>query len=146
MQLLSKSEVYHAKRACLVVEDNKFDQKRISHALSQAMSNSGSQSGPRLSTYFTTTLKEAREMLETYEFHMILLNNNLPDGMGADFALELAKNPKHSKKPVVLFSDWPSPFMWDKARQAGVCFVLTKSEFHLNHVQQAMAQANRRLH
>ena len=138
MQILSKSDVYHAKRACLVVEDNKFDQKRISLALTH--------SGPKLQPYFSNTLQEAREMLEAYEFHMILLNNNLPDGMGADFALELANNPKHRKKPVVLFSDWPSPFMWDKARQAGVCFVLTKSEFHLDHVQKAMDQAKLRLH
>jgi len=84
-------------------------------------------------------------MLEKVEFHMILLNNNLPDGMGADFALELANHPKHRKKPVVLFSDWPSPFMWDKARQAGVCFVLKKAEFHLEHAQQAMDHAKSRV-
>ena len=138
MQILSKSEVFHAKRACLVIEDNKFDQRRISHTLDHP--------GQKMEAYFSNTLQEAREMLEKYEFHMILLNNNLPDGMGADFALELANDPKHRRKPVVLFSDWPSPFMWDKARQAGVCFILPKAEFHLDHVQQAMDQAKRRLH
>ncbi|AZV80374.1 response regulator [Parasedimentitalea marina] len=75
------------------------------------------------------TLQAARESLMDGPVSLIILDNSLPDGKGADFALELVRYPRLAKIPVIIASDWPSPFMWDKASTAGVRCVVTKSEF-----------------
>ncbi|WP_386629596.1 hypothetical protein [Sulfitobacter geojensis] len=36
--------------------------------------------------------------------------------------------------PVIIVSDWPSPFMWEKASTAGVAYVLSKTEFDGRYV------------
>jgi len=138
MNVQGNTSSRNGKLACLVVEDSKFDQKMITRALSKK--------GDHLELYFSESLQQARDLLETVNFQIILLDNQLPDGMGADFALELSKDPRHCKKPIVMVSDWPSPFMWDKAQKAGVYFVLNKAEFHYDYVKQAMELAVRRLH
>jgi CheY-like chemotaxis protein len=68
-----------------------------------------------------------------------LLDNNLPDGLGANFALELAEDPKLAQIPVILVSDWPSPFMWEKAQSAGLAYVLSKTEFDSRYVHAVMS-------
>ena len=80
---------------------------------------------------------------------MILLDNNLPDGLGANFAVELSHDPAFSKIPVIMVSDWPSPFMWAKATAAGVLHVVNKSDFGARYVHAAVQVANQnrvRLH
>jgi len=75
---------------------------------------------------------------------LILLDNNLPDGVGAEFALELAGNPQHASIPVIMVSDWPTPFMWEKAASAGVLYVVNKAEFGVRYVEQALRIGLRR--
>lgn len=118
---------------CLVVEDSTFDQQRIARAVSHGCRD--------LQLVFSKTIKDAREKLNKGPFSMILLDNNLPDGMGADFAVELSQNPDHSAKPIVIVSDWPSPFMWDKARTAGVRHIVSKSDFHAGYVQHSLGRS-----
>ena len=124
--------------SCLVIEDNKFDQKRISRAMSQGYQN--------INLVFSDTLAEARAQIARTPFSMILLDNNLPDGMGADFAVELSRHPKHRGTPVIMVSDWPSPFMWAKASKAGVHYVVSKDQFHSGYVQSALEQSRQRVH
>ncbi|MEP3947375.1 response regulator [Ascidiaceihabitans sp.] len=126
------------ERVCLVVEDNKFDQTRISRAMSHGCRD--------ISLVFTDTLAKARAKIAENPFVMILLDNNLPDGMGADFAVELSKHPTHSKTPVVMVSDWPSPFMWAKATKAGVHYIVSKDDFHSGYVQSALKKSRERVH
>lgn len=90
------------------------------------------------------TLQSARLALDAGEVSLILLDNNLPDGVGAEFALELAANPKHSRIPVILVSDWPTPFMWEKAASAGVLYVVNKAEFGVRYVEQALSNGLRK--
>ena len=111
----------------LIVEDSLFDQERITRVLNRNYRNANIQ--------YASTLEAARALLETHEFSMILLDNNLPDGTGANFVLELAKKPDLADVPVIIISDWPSPFMWHKAQTAGVKFVLKKDDFHAGYVQ-----------
>lgn len=124
-------------QTCLVIEDSKFDQKRITRAMHLGCKN--------ISLVFSNTLGEARAKIEKMSFAMILLDNNLPDGMGADFAVELSRHPKHRRTPVVMVSDWPSPFMWDKASKAGVHYVVRKDDFHAGYVQSALKEALQRV-
>jgi response regulator RpfG family c-di-GMP phosphodiesterase len=111
----------------LIVEDSLFDQERIARVLDRNYRNSA--------IHYANTLAAARSLLESHEFSMILLDNNLPDGTGANFVLELAENPEFADIPVIIISDWPSPFMWHKAQTAGVKFVLKKDDFHAGYVQ-----------
>lgn len=115
----------------LIVEDRLFDQKRIKRILDRSVRNAD--------LHYASTLKAAHEILENNKFSLILLDNNLPDGWGADYVQTLAADPALASIPVIIISDWPTPFMWDKAQTAGVRFVLTKDEFHAGHVQSVLA-------
>lgn len=97
---------------CLVIEDNLLDQKMIQRSFA----------GARVSVEleFATTLRAAQRLLATNRFSIILCDNNLPDGNGTDFAKELAEDPKYRGVRIVIVSGWPSPFMWDKAKMAGL--------------------------
>lgn len=115
---------------CLIVEDSQFDQEMMARVVAR--------SGGKLQVQVAATLQSAREALEKGEVSLILLDNNLPDGIGANFAMELASDPKHAATPVIMVSDWPSPFMWEKAASAGVLYVVNKAEFGVQYVEQAL--------
>lgn len=119
----------------LIVEDSKFDQERITRVLNRNFRNA--------EIYYASTLQAARDFLEANTVSMILLDNNLPDGRGANYVLELAQDDELSRIPVIIVSDWPSPFMWHKAKTAGVLFVLKKDEFHAGYVQFALLKTRR---
>lgn len=120
----------------MIVEDSLFDQERITRILSRNFRDA--------EMHYACTLQAARDILAETEVSMILLDNNLPDGRGANFALELAEDPNLSEIPVIIISDWPSPFMWHKAKTAGVKFVLKKNEFHAGYVQFGLTKAGKK--
>ena len=97
---------------CLSVEDDVVDQQRILRAADVP--------GVALEVEFATTLEAARKALVRNHYSVILVDNSLPDGIGVDFAEELARNPKFRDVSIILHSGWPSPFMWAKARNAGL--------------------------
>lgn len=111
-----------AQRKCLIVEDSTYDQRMIARAVRAALS--------KVELTVVASIEEAREALATTPIALILLDNNLPDGKGANFALELAQDARLGAIPVIMVSDWPSPFMWQKAELAGVHRVFTKTEFN----------------
>ncbi|OUS36551.1 hypothetical protein A9Q94_08670 [Rhodobacterales bacterium 56_14_T64] len=106
---------------CLIIEDSEFDQEMMRRAVKAARD--------KILVKTVTTLQAARKALMEGPVSFILLDNSLPDGKGADFAVELAQYPKLARIPIIIASDWPSPFMWDKANEAGVKFVVSKSDF-----------------
>ena len=69
----------------------------------------------------------------------------LPDGVGADFLAELAVHAHWRQAPVVMVSDWPSPFMFDKARAANVLAVWSKGDFTPERVRR-LVKGHARLH
>ncbi len=99
----------------LVLEDSRHDQEMIRRAMR----------GARLDAQidFVSTIKTAREALSQARYSAILCDNSLPDGSGSEFASELAQQSDLSDVPIVIVSGWPSPFMWDKARAAGLCVI-----------------------
>ncbi len=119
---LAKQNSRFARVRCLLVEDSEFDQRRIQRVLEQL----GVQ---RLDIVPDVTT--AREYLDTFRPDLILMDNGLPDGSGVDLALELREHPERQNIPVVIISDWPTPFMFDKALMARVRSVLNKDEFNL---------------
>lgn len=107
---------------CLIVDDSSFDQEMMLRAAKMAVNNMEVQT--------VSTLQAAREALMEDPVSLIILDNSLPDGKGADFAVELSRHRKLANIPIIIASDWPSPFMWDKASAAGVRCVVTKSDFN----------------
>ncbi len=118
---------------CLIVEDSSFDSEKMQRVL--ARSHCG------LDVTVATTLASARAALAEEDAALILLDNNLPDGLGTNFAMELARDERLAQIPVIMVSDWPSPFMWEKAAAAGVRYVLSKREFDTRYVLAALRQA-----
>ncbi|MCE8431140.1 response regulator [Rhodovulum sulfidophilum] len=106
---------------CLVVEDTAFDRMIMERKLAAY--------AQPLQVRFVSTLAEARNCLSEMPISIIFLDNSLPDGKGANFALELAAHRNWMKIPVVMVSDWPSPFMPAKAKAANVVAIWTKTEF-----------------
>ncbi|MFD1156555.1 response regulator [Roseovarius aestuarii] len=97
---------------CLVIEDSQHDQLMIKRAIASA--------GVDAAVDVADTLDEARHFLTAKRYSIILCDNSLPDGNGADFAQELADEPKYRNTSIVIVSGWPSPFMWAKAKAAGL--------------------------
>ena len=117
-------------RTCLIVEDNQVDQIKMTRVV---------QRPPyEMKAHVANTLRAARRALESGRPGLILLDNNLPDGLGAEFAQEIARDPALSGVPLIIVSDWPSPFMWEKAASAGVAYVLSKAEFDGRYVHAAL--------
>lgn len=118
-----------ATRTCLIVEDSVFDQEKIKRILDKSFKD--------VFVAVAATLEEARDHMARYQTSIILLDNHLPDGTGANFALELSENPDFSRIPIVMVSDWPTPFMFDKAQSAGVMHVVNKSDFGARYIHAA---------
>ena len=118
---------------CLIVEDSQFDQKMMVRIINRSHRD--------MKVEVASTISAARKALKRVPVSLILLDNNLPDGHGANFALELASDTSHSKIPVIMVSDWPSPFMWEKAASAGVMYVVNKSEFGSRYIHEALKRA-----
>lgn len=106
---------------CLVVDDGLHDRTMMCRVLSRQ------HPPPRVVT--ASTLAEARARLDADGVSMMFLDNMLPDGTGADFLSEIAANANWRRVPVVMVSDWPSPFMFAKARAARVLAVWSKGDF-----------------
>ncbi|WP_083099747.1 response regulator [Pseudophaeobacter leonis] len=109
---------------CLIVEDDEFDRLMMFRTAKTAINN--------FVITAVTSLEAARQVLMAGPASLILLDNSLPDGKGSDFALGLAQSPSLAETPIIIVSDWPSPFMWDKASAAGVRRVVTKSDLNPN--------------
>lgn len=121
---------------CLIVEDSQFDQQMMTRVVGRSRG--------KMKVEVAATLQLARKALASGKISLILLDNNMPDGLGAEFALELASDPQLSSIPVIMVSDWPTPFMWEKAASAGVLYVVNKAEFGVRYVDQAMLSGTRK--
>lgn len=128
--------VAQARRAnILVVEDSATDREMMTRVMEKA--------GLFRAAHFASDLAEARQFLYEGRVSMIFLDNSLPDGYGADFLSELAGNAAWQFIPVVLVTDWPSPFMSAKARFLAVTEIWRKDEFTVGALRQVLN--NRRM-
>lgn len=114
--------VAQGKRAnILVVEDSATDREMMTRVIEKA--------GLFRFVHFASDLAEARQFLSGGRVSLIFLDNSLPDGYGADFLSELAEHSAWQMIPVVLVTDWPSPFMRAKAQCLSVSEIWSKDDF-----------------
>lgn len=119
----------HRVPYALLVEDSVFDQKRVARIFNGSLA---------MQLVTAASLAEARNLILSNNFDIIVLDNALPDGLGVDFAAELRKKPGLRDIPILMVSDYPTPFVYDKAAAARVSMVISKDEFEPRHVRRAM--------
>ena len=117
----------HKIATCLIIEDSQFDQQMMARVIAR--------SRQPLNVQVVSTLGAAKKALANGEVSLILLDNNLPDGIGADFALELASHPVHARTPVVNRSTRPTPSVWEKAESAVVPDLYNKHDLDVHYVK-----------
>ncbi|QHQ35472.1 response regulator [Algicella marina] len=123
-----------APRRILVVEDDRHDQERIRRLFRYLTTE--------VILDFATAIADARQRLQKVPPQAIVLDNGLPDGLGIDLALELSRSPASAETPTFIISDWPSPFMHEKAEAAGVHAVFCKSEFGARQAFEILRRMN----
>ena len=79
---------------CLIVDDDSFDRSLLRQAVQRQR--------PDMQTFEFDKLSEARDYLKTAHADLILLDNRLPDGRGADLAVELRANPRLVDTPIIV--------------------------------------------
>ena len=109
------------EQLCLIVDDQEFDRRMMRRVLAKEF--------PNIPLLVAKDLKEARARLNDRNVTMVFLDNALPDGMGVDFVRELAASEQFKRVPVVIVSDFPTPFMYAKAQAANVREVWSKRDF-----------------
>lgn len=106
---------------CLIVDDVEFDRRMMRRVFAKTC--------PEIPMVVARNLTEARARLADRNVSILFLDNALPDGMGIDLLAEMKADSQMRRIPVVLVSDFPSPFMYAKAQAAQVCEVWSKREF-----------------
>jgi CheY-like chemotaxis protein len=115
---------------CLIVEDSEFDRRLIARSIRR--------SGLRFRVRAAHDIASARAAFGHPGVQALVLDNSLPDGRGVDLALRHANDPWFIRLAKVLVTDLPSPFMWEKARAAGVDQVMMKSELSASTMRSAL--------
>ena len=115
---------------CLVVEDSEFDRRLIARTIRKA--------GLRFRIRAAHDIASARAAFGHPQVTALVLDNSLPDGRGVDLATRHAGDPWFIRLTKLLVTDAPSPFMWEKARSAGVDQVLLKSEISASTLRSAL--------
>ncbi|ASP22262.1 chemotaxis-specific methylesterase [Antarctobacter heliothermus] len=124
-------------QVCLIVDDVEFDRRMMRRVMAKHC--------PEMPLIVARNLGEARARLRSENVSILFLDNALPDGMGVDFLSELNADKTLNHVPVIIVSDFPSPFMYAKAQAAQVCEVWSKREFIGSAVRRVM-QKHVRLH
>lgn len=120
---------------CLVIEDYELDRRLMERVLTRQ--------NRRVNVLYARTLFEARGILRAEQVSLIFLDNALPDGNGSDYLTELSKIRAGRTVPIIIVSDWPTPFMFAKAKAQNVLEVWSKSDFTVDRVQNAVGQLQR---
>jgi response regulator of citrate/malate metabolism len=118
--MLARAQDRPGSQAILIVEDSLLDQRIMARVVRRCHAS--------VPLVVAVTLASARRELARQSIRHIFLDNALPDGKGADFVMELVESGLIRQIPVTLVTDAPSPFMFAKARHAGIT-VLQKAEF-----------------
>lgn len=113
---MSKTE-----KLCMIVDDLEFDRLMMRRVFAKHC--------PDIPMIVARDLKEARQRMRERNISILFLDNALPDGMGVDLVQEMAEDDQFKGIPVVIVSDFPSPFMYAKAKAANVLEVWSKRDF-----------------
>ncbi len=105
---------------CLLVENSRFDRKRIQHALAESELS--------LAVLEADSLTTARDALSAGSVDILILDNDLPDGLGLVLVQELQQIDKLAELPVIMVSDDSSKTLAQTALASGCSDFLAKEE------------------
>lgn len=121
------------EKICLIVENNEFERSRMRRVLSNIC--------PQGTVVIAKTAEEAWKRLQQKEVAVMFLENELPDGRGAELAMRMAQDKRHAGTSVILFEDNPTPFMYAKADASqNVRAIWTKRQFNNYTARAALAK------
>ncbi|SNR52665.1 response regulator [Puniceibacterium sediminis] len=121
-----------ASMKCLIVDDSETDRLMMERVLhKQSM---------KLDLRVAKTLTEARSLMREEGIRLVFLDNTLPDGIGANFLKEMKDYRQRNDVTVILVSDWPSPFMFAKARAQNVRAIWNKRDFTIEAVRRVLRE------
>ncbi|MDH3667791.1 MAG: response regulator [Paracoccaceae bacterium] len=101
----------------LIVEDNRFDRRRITHAAREA--------GLNLDFVEATNGAEAQPLLDAEDFGLCIFDYQLPDGDGVTLARALASG-KNARTPVIIIAGRDDATIAAEAMSAGCADCLSK--------------------
>jgi len=105
---------------CLLIEDCDFERKRMRRVLSSTTLG--------LDLIEASSIAQARKKMSTHKVDLILLDNNLDDGLGLFFARELQQLGKEGDPPIVMVAGEEAESLREAALEAGCIGFLTKEE------------------
>ncbi len=108
-------------RKCLIIEDDEADRLMFKRVFSRLHSGYIAD--------YAESLAAARRYLMDQTYTLIITDNSLRDGNAADFVMELSASKRLARIPILIVSDWPTPFMRAKAGTANVLAVMSKGQF-----------------
>jgi len=123
-------------KSCLIVEDDAFEMRQLQR-LVRAMNR-------RLVLVSVCSIREAKVHLRRTRFDLILLDNVLPDGYGIELAMELSHSQRHCMTPMAIVSEWPTPFIFEKAKRANAIKVLRKKYLTPSKIENIMDRTFRK--
>ncbi|MEM7506264.1 MAG: response regulator [Pseudomonadota bacterium] len=103
---------------CLLLDDSRFDRRRVMHTANRA--------GLRMNVSEAATLAEARAHLAEQSFSLHIFDYRLPDGDGIGFAREVLSTPVHQSVPTIILSGQGKESTSLSAIMAGCADYLTK--------------------
>ncbi|GAA4229140.1 response regulator [Sagittula sp. NFXS13] len=121
-----------SEKLCLIVDDQEFDRRMMRRVFTKEY--------PDFPMVIACDLAQARKKLLTSKVSIVFLDNALPDGFGVDFVHELAQKDAFKRVPFVIVSDFPTPFMYAKARASNVREIWSKQDFNGPSLQRVMQQ------
>ena len=118
---------------CLLVDDNRFDRYNVRYASERA--------GLQLHFFEAATASEARQMIHTESFGLIILDQNLPDGEGLELAAEASLSPLNNATPRIMLTSMDDSRLARGASEVGCVEFLVKSSLNGNTFSNALRRA-----
>lgn len=120
----------------LVIDDDDLDQKLFQRALRKSLD--------AIKVCFAASVGEARNMISTMNFDVILLDQHLPDQDGISFLSELKKNQATNKCTVVMVSNNSDESLALECLKAGAQDFVLKSSINPTMLKTVIANAKTR--
>ena len=117
----------------LIVEDNGFDRRRITHAARDA--------GLNLDFTEASTCTQARELMETESFRLCIFDYQLPDGDGVALTRERAQIQLNAQVPVIIIASHGEAEVVVEAMHAGCADYLLKNTLTAEALKRSVINA-----
>jgi len=129
------SETGEAAIKCLLLEDDRFD--RITFKRLNSRSNLNMQ------VLEATSVSQAREYLSSEKIDVLVLDNDLPDGLGMVLSRELRNVKKFADLPMIMISGTKDEQFIAASLEAGCTAVLDKTDMTSERLEAVITSAIR---